>query len=178
MTNNDLIEKTHLATRLLAEFSQSKQRPSPANLESLNLQGQWLKDQVKLALIDIAKQLECPDGYSVIFRDYESRKPFLFGDINTTNDLSIYIKKANADPNAEDQFSAEVRLFIDRPKAFVRLLNGCQYAFRGKEIKVFDGESSTQADCHADLVPKIVTQLNDHMLQLHEDHTETAGLKM
>ena len=57
-------------------------------MDALNPHGQWMNDQVKLALFDIAKQLEIPDGYTLSIDDYQLRKPFLAGDLNTCNDLS------------------------------------------------------------------------------------------
>lgn len=129
--------------------------------ERLNPIGQWSTDKVIETLENIKTGLELPEGYTIRI---DEKKQFIANNINTATNYSLWINKQGVNLDDSNQFSIEVRIFINRPGCVVWFTSGNQYAFKGKDIKVFNGSGCLTVDTYKALELAIIESVNKAIL--------------
>lgn len=155
--NRDLLSKcrkggTAKGAALLA--ARKEYRISTCELQPL---GEWSMAQVRNMLERVREAVQLPLGYAT--RMTSEGTPFIGNDINTPDNISLYMEKRDADLAEVDQFSVEVRVFLDQPRVMVFFRVGNQYAFEGRRVDVFMGSPRAMSSTYSELADMTIDAL-------------------
>ncbi len=153
---------------------------------ALQPMGEWMLAQANKTLSDVSQALTLPYGYLRTQPNLGGK--FISGNVNSVNQISLYIRNDTVDKEDANQFSIEVRVSVDRPNVFIHFTKGIQFGFRGEDIKVFGNsgvlttatyEKLTQA-INASLqsaIDKVVDSLNSTNSGTNEQTNEQAEVE-
>ncbi len=127
---------------------------STAELQPL---GEWSIAQVRNMLERVRAAVQLPPEYAT--RMTAAGTPFIGNDINTPDDISLFIEKRGADLAEVDQFSSEVRVFLDQPRVMVFFRVGNQYAFEGRPVDVFTDGPRAKSATYSELADMTIDAL-------------------
>lgn len=119
--------------------------------------GEWSITQVRAVLEKIRAAISLPPGYRT--RMTEEGRPFVAGCINTPDDISLYMEKPDASLDDPDQFSFEVRLFLNRPYLIVFFTVGEQHSFKGRRVNVFTDGPRANGETFSELADVTIAAL-------------------
>lgn len=130
-----------------------------ASIERLQPLGEWSLDRIREMFAKIQAKVPLPKGYA--YRDDSIEREFVAGEIlRGDNNVSLYAGNPGLDLATEEQFRFEVRAFLDEPRCFVPFREGNQYAFKGRDIGIFNGEKFTKVETYGELAQGIIAALN------------------